>query len=354
MSEICGGDDRCYLIDSSAFALFYEGIMDDMNDEDISHKFFGDFEPTLMQSLLEKEFFVGESNTNHLSNTVDIAYVADAAKIAEHSLDSVQTPFALNDGTYSLHQVTGTNLFVVHIAGFDQQSIYPGDCSDNAYCSLVQSPGCIVEGDACLSASANVCDEPDVPAESEAVQCVATNMNDDHSWILTQQSDMCASNFLEMEGDVGADDEDAAGGEIGVIITCVVIIVLCCGFVMWCRCRAVRKNEAKANREKNGRQAVPSDSHNRPPNQPVLMHAMPSQQRQFISNQSPGKAIGQVNQYMYDQRGNMLLHSPRAQQNNIAMAAPLYGNQSPLPNIPPPAYNPHIRSSADEGSTTDC
>jgi len=369
MGDICSGDDRCYLIDSSAFLLYYDGIEDDMEDEDISHKFFGDFEPTLMQSLLEKEFFVGEQNTNHLTDSIDIAYVANAVKIAEHDLDSLGSPFALNGGTYSVHQVTGTNLFVVHIADFVQQMLYPSDCPDE-YCSLVQSPGCIVQNGECLSASANVCEEPDVPAESEAVQCTATGMNEDHMWILTQESDMCASNLLEMEENCAVDntcgDEKDSGGAIGIAIAVIVVVSLVCiGFVLWCKCRSVRTNAARPSTPNTpkGRQQIPSDAssvyrgHRLVPDQsPGLaqkpMASVPYHQQY---NQQPNQ------QYNQPGRGAMKpqQHPMFPPQNKIEMAAlqqnrgpGVYPN-APPPPPPPPAYNGYKHSSAEEGSMTD-
>eukprot|EP01084_Bolivina_argentea_P014920 27913_1 len=60
----------CYLIDTSGFLLYYDGIEDHINDEDISIKFFGSFEPTLFQSLINIGFFVNNTNINYLDNIV--------------------------------------------------------------------------------------------------------------------------------------------------------------------------------------------------------------------------------------------------------------------------------------------
>eukprot|EP01084_Bolivina_argentea_P003407 6391_1 len=47
MGSVCdqNNGDYCFLIDSSAFVLYYDGMEYDTDDEDISHKFFGDMQP---------------------------------------------------------------------------------------------------------------------------------------------------------------------------------------------------------------------------------------------------------------------------------------------------------------------
>eukprot|EP01083_Nonionella_stella_P214791 773620_1 len=62
MSGVCDQSKKeyCYLIDSSAFCLYYEGMEDDVEDTDIGRKFLGHLEPTLMQSLLDRKFFVND------------------------------------------------------------------------------------------------------------------------------------------------------------------------------------------------------------------------------------------------------------------------------------------------------
>ena len=68
LSAVCQQSDGhyCYLIDSNAFLLHYDGIENDVNDDDISYKFFGDFEPTLMQSLMDIGFFTNSTDANYL------------------------------------------------------------------------------------------------------------------------------------------------------------------------------------------------------------------------------------------------------------------------------------------------
>jgi len=68
LSAVCQTSDRhyCYLIDSSGFMLYYDGIAGDVNDADISRKFLGDLEPTLMQSLLDVGFFTNCTHSNYL------------------------------------------------------------------------------------------------------------------------------------------------------------------------------------------------------------------------------------------------------------------------------------------------
>merc|ERR1712087_515619 len=70
MSDVCDQSEGhyCYLVDSSAFLLYFQGIETHLDDEDISHKFLGDAEvgePALMQSLLENGFFVAHARLHN-------------------------------------------------------------------------------------------------------------------------------------------------------------------------------------------------------------------------------------------------------------------------------------------------
>eukprot|EP01084_Bolivina_argentea_P192954 331140_1 len=66
MSKVCNDNTEnvCYLIDSSGFLLYYNAMETRQNDKDIGVKFLGDKEPTLMQSLLDRNFFINNTNIN--------------------------------------------------------------------------------------------------------------------------------------------------------------------------------------------------------------------------------------------------------------------------------------------------
>eukprot|EP01084_Bolivina_argentea_P291599 501162_1 len=95
----------CLLIDSSAFIVYYEGIENYINDVDISHKFLGDLEPTLFQSLLENSFFTMNQNINYMQHTTDITY-----HINNNINEIYQQSFSKNSGSYSIKQISKTNL----------------------------------------------------------------------------------------------------------------------------------------------------------------------------------------------------------------------------------------------------
>eukprot|EP01084_Bolivina_argentea_P091114 164058_1 len=95
MSDLCDANNPCYLFDSSAFCLYYEGMEDDVSDEDIGRKFLGDLEPTLMQSLLDRGFFLKDSDVNFEQDTTDITYIQDPL-VTYATFASQETEFASN------------------------------------------------------------------------------------------------------------------------------------------------------------------------------------------------------------------------------------------------------------------
>ena len=184
----------CYLIDSNAFLLYYEGIADDINDDDISHKFFGDFEPTLMQNLLDIGFFKNSTHRNYLDDSLDISYFADEDVYELLDLNATQRNFEYNSGLYTVHQISETNLYLVHVDGWSQSNVYPSDCPEDPTCSSVRSPGCIMDmNDDCVSIAEDICANPDIVTlpTCEVWECIIEP---------DVRSDFCATNFL---GDCG-------------------------------------------------------------------------------------------------------------------------------------------------------
>jgi len=198
MSDVCDQNDGhvCYLIDSSAFLLWFDGI--DANDADISHKFLGDVKPELMQSLLERGFFENCTHDNYLSNTRDISYMADEDKYVELDMNGTASEFGYNHGVYKVHKVGETNLFLIHIDGYqvdNSAGLLSGNCPDTG-CELVRTPGCITDNGECVSVVSDVCTNPDELATPQG-SCTAPVVEDNVICILEKgvQSDMCASVF---------------------------------------------------------------------------------------------------------------------------------------------------------------
>jgi len=211
LSAVCRTSERhyCYLIDSNAFLLYYEGIAGDMNDADISHKFFGDLEPTLMQSLLDIGFFSNRTHANYLDDSLDVSYTANDDFYHVLQLNETARTFAYNSGEYTVHQITGTNLYLVFVDEWVRLSVYPNDCPDDAACSSVRSPGCVVDnGGHCASIVSDVCDEPDSPT-LQSEECVWQSLDENSMCNLEKgvQSDFCASDFEE-----DCDSDGAIGG----------------------------------------------------------------------------------------------------------------------------------------------
>ena len=187
----------CYLMDTNAFLLYYDGIVDDMGDDDISHKFFGDVEPTLMQDMLDIGFFIKHTHSNYIDDSQDISYSADEGVYQSMRLNEIPRTLGYNSGTYTVHQITGTNLYFVHVDDWSLTMMYPMDCPGDSACSSVWSPGCIRddEGD-CMSVVEDVCQNPDIPPQSNS-PCSATQV-DEQSLIMLKdgvESDFCATCF---------------------------------------------------------------------------------------------------------------------------------------------------------------
>eukprot|EP00485_Elphidium_margaritaceum_P006577 CAMPEP_0202689004 /NCGR_PEP_ID=MMETSP1385-20130828/4377_1 /ASSEMBLY_ACC=CAM_ASM_000861 /TAXON_ID=933848 /ORGANISM="Elphidium margaritaceum" /LENGTH=1091 /DNA_ID=CAMNT_0049344079 /DNA_START=25 /DNA_END=3300 /DNA_ORIENTATION=- len=197
MDSVCssGGSTVCYLIDSSAFLLYYQGIANDQSDEDISRKFLGDLEPTLMESLVDRGFFQQETNVNYLSFTQDVSYLT-SEHVYETVIKDTSQSFTYNSGAYEVHRVTGTNLFVVYITNYGKSfTSYP----DDAF--VLVAPGCLVAGDACISAIVSVCETPDSPTVGDEETSCGTTLDTFGLCVLKKdaRSDLCASNFKQPE-----------------------------------------------------------------------------------------------------------------------------------------------------------
>lgn len=201
MSGVCDQNEHqyCYLMDSSAFLLFFEGIENHLNDDDISYKFLGDAEPALMQSLLERGFMMNSTHENYLSNTRDISYMVNTEVYTALDMNGTASGFGYNYGTYTVHMVGNTNLYLVHIDGYatDYTHGLPNSDCPGIGCELVRSPGCITDNSGqCVSVVTDVCLEPDELSGPSGV-CRVPVVDDNVICILERgvESDMCASVF---------------------------------------------------------------------------------------------------------------------------------------------------------------
>merc|ERR1719295_563917 len=217
----------CYLMDSNAFLLYYQGIPSDLNDDDISHKFFGDMEPTLMQDLLDIGFFANCTHRNYIDDSLDISYTVNEDVYTAMELNVNARGFGYNSGEYTVHQITGTNLYLIYVDNWALTNVYPNNCPDNAVCSNVRSPGCIEDNwGECTSIVADVCVTPDVPTLPE-VNCVAKKLDENTKCILEKgvQSDFCASNFGE---DCDRYDGAVAGNPLLVLVSVAAFMLWIC------------------------------------------------------------------------------------------------------------------------------
>ena len=106
--------------------------------------------------------------------------------------------FAYNVGTYTVHQITGTNLYLIYVDNWSLTNVYPYNCPDNSVCSSVRSPGCIEDNwGACISIVADVCVTQDTPTVQTIDYCAANDLDKDIRYILEErsQSDFCACEF---------------------------------------------------------------------------------------------------------------------------------------------------------------
>ena len=201
LSAVCQHSEGqyCYLIDSTGFMLYYDGIEDDLNDDDISYKFFGDVEPTLMQNLLDIGFFINHTHANYVENTLEASYTVNEAVYQSLQLNEMGKSFEYNSGEYTVHQITGIDLYLVFIDGYSLTNVYPNDCPDDPICPSVRSPGCITDhfGE-CASILMDVCSAPDNPMMPSGT-CNSLNLDDNAMSILQDgvQSDFCATCYEE-------------------------------------------------------------------------------------------------------------------------------------------------------------
>ena len=228
---------HCYLIDSNAFLVYYAGIADDVNDDDISHKFFGDVEPTLMQNMLDIGFFTNYTHRNYIDDSLDISYSVDEDFYRSMELIEVSRTFEFNSGSWTVHQIPGTNLYWIHVDEWSLTGIYPEHCPEDPACSSVRSPGCIRgshAGAPCVSVVEDVCSKPDTPTQI-ASTCSAVQLKGKSLTLLENgvESEFCATCFAD---DCFASTtwwQSFSGGEKAGIIIGFVLAFICCVSVVW-------------------------------------------------------------------------------------------------------------------------
>eukprot|EP01084_Bolivina_argentea_P192952 331137_1 len=160
MSKICDFSvdfsNVCYLLDSSAFLLLFDGMENKQNDKDISIKFFGDQEPTLMQSLLDRKFFINNTYINAQTDQIVITYIVNEKAYNTFNMSSEKTNFVYNKGVYTVHKIIKTNLWLIRIENYKKTRIYPWQCPNDFFtkCKDVYSPGCLKNNNnECISAT---------------------------------------------------------------------------------------------------------------------------------------------------------------------------------------------------------
>eukprot|EP01083_Nonionella_stella_P310422 1102791_1 len=145
MTDVCHGEysfNQCYLITASGYFLYYEDMEYDVNDEDISHKFLGETEPTLMQALLDLNLFTKNTHLNIVDKTTSLTYKLDERVFIDGLFSTTPRRFEKNSGSYTIHHIENTNLYVVFIYEY-LQIAYPILCPDDEWCTKVETPGCV-------------------------------------------------------------------------------------------------------------------------------------------------------------------------------------------------------------------
>ena len=239
LSVVCQETDghHCYLIDSNAFLVYYDGIADDINDDDISHKFFGDIEPTLMQNMLDIGFFTSRTHKNYIDDSLDVSYSVDEDFYRSMELTEVRRTFQFNAGSWTVHQIPGTNLYWIHVDDWSLTGIYPEHCPEDPACSSVWSPGCIKDsypGAPCVSIVEDVCFKPDTPTQSEST-CSAVQLEGGSLALLEDgvESEFCATCFANDCSVPPTWWQSLSGGEQAGIIIGSILGFMCCVSVGW-------------------------------------------------------------------------------------------------------------------------
>ena len=248
MGDICDTDKQqhCYLIDSSAFLLYFDGMENQIHDDDISTKFLGDKEPTLMQNLLERKLFEKNINANYESDEIDVTYIINEDVFNNGTFDVEPQGFEHNDGKYSIHYISGTNLYLIFIENYHKSRIYPWYCNtyiDTVFqeCKDVEPPGCIIDvkSDICIPAFEDVCILPDL-IHLEAVESAECDyeISDFGVCLLedNQDSEMCASVWISNDACNNRAKEviyiQRTGFWSAIAIICLIFIVLLISYII--------------------------------------------------------------------------------------------------------------------------
>eukprot|EP01084_Bolivina_argentea_P067878 123551_1 len=186
-------------------------------------------QPTLMQSLLDRKFFVSDTNVNFHSDTVDITYIVDQNVYGKSDFTN-PTIFGSNSGEYTVHQVSETNLFVIYVQNYHTTNLYPNNCPTDEACPDVISPGCIktTTGE-CKSATVDVCIKHNTTVSVETHCNVISDLG-----VCVLKSDispdMCASKFIQIKDEC----KDLSGEKdyLWIIIITLIVVFGYCVIVM--------------------------------------------------------------------------------------------------------------------------
>eukprot|EP01083_Nonionella_stella_P024949 68716_1 len=263
MTDICHSEfsfNQCYLITASGYFLYYEDMEYDINDEDISHKFLGDHEPTLMQALLDLKLFTKNTHLNIVDKTTALTYKLDEQVFIDGLFSTQPRRFEKNSGSYTIHHVENTNLYVVFIYEY-LQIVYPILCPDDEWCTKVETPGCVKSdsnNDGYIDADDEcyVFDDQDVCSTTIANTNYSLNIDKSEKCIAKKQTvvqclldrsksqtfDMCTAdlhtNLKYSDCTVppwAFSDGEIAGITIGSVFG-VALIVWCIGLCVMCWC----------------------------------------------------------------------------------------------------------------------
>lgn len=142
LGNLCNDDNNdCYLINSDAFIIYHNFIKYEINDDDISYKFLGNLEPTLMQSLIDNQFIISDKILNDMNEIIKVSYHVNDDMIIDN--DNKWSSFSQNYGKYTVKKIIDTNLYLIFIIDYKVIN-YRMICPDNLYCPDVINPGCLL------------------------------------------------------------------------------------------------------------------------------------------------------------------------------------------------------------------
>jgi len=317
--------NTCYIIDSSAFIVYYNDISNE-DSSSISNIFFGNKEPFIMASLINNAFYSRSIENDYETNTEITYYTAD-----DSVLPLTSKTFEYNNGRYSIYKIENTNTYLVYITGYNR---FSNPVCPTFNCYNVINPGCVKQYGICKSTALPVCDAPETVEISG--ECRVSQIDESILQSLQNVADFdgyntCTDNYSPALGTCNA----------GCIVGIIIGTLCCCGYIFGifycicgrsCRPLSLIQQKQTVTTNNNNNNVPPNDIPTTSPNPVVnvndLMQAPNvNNQYSFNNNMGPYENIPMNPQPMYPPQN------------------PGY-NEPPPYNSAPPAYNEGMGSTA--------